>query len=94
MTATSMGILCVQETHTSHNSKEKRKDYTWYLNGSNEGEREFAGMAIIIRNKMAKYLKDVIPHSNRMVEVRLEGTAPITILAIYAPQSGRATEEK
>ena len=37
---------------------------------------------------------DIIPHSNRIAELRLEGTTPITILAVYAPQSGRTQEEK
>ena len=35
----SIDILAAQETHTSQNSREKRKDYTWFMNGSEEGNR-------------------------------------------------------
>ena len=51
-------------------------------------------MAFVIRNEMAKYVTDIIPHSNRCTELRLHGAAPISILNIYAPQSGRPQEEK
>ena len=86
MTAQNIDILMAQETHISQNSREKKKDYTWYLNGNEAGEREFAGMAVVVTNKMHKYITDVIPHTNRMVELRLCGTTPVTILGIYAPQ--------
>ena len=94
MTNNSIDITCAQETHISQNSKEKKKDYTWYLNGNEQGEREFAGMAVIIRNHMSKFVTDIIPHSSRIVEIKLAGTSPISILAVYAPQSGRPQEEK
>ena len=34
MTKKNIGITCAQETHVSKNC-----EYTWYLNGSDEGER-------------------------------------------------------
>ena len=45
-------LLFAQETHVPQNRKEKRKEFTWYLNGSKEGERESAGMAVIVRNEI------------------------------------------
>ena len=87
-------ILGTQETHISQNNKERRKNYTWYLNGNEEGEREFAGVAWVISNKLNKYISDVRPHNSRVTELRIEGTAPITLMNIYAPQSGRPKEEK
>ena len=51
-------------------------------------------MAFIIKNAMAKHITDIIPHSNRITEMRIAGSAPVTILNIYAPQSGRTKEEK
>ena len=50
MSKNGIDIVCARETHISQNCKERKRDYTWYLNGYAEGEREFAGMAVIIRN--------------------------------------------
>ena len=79
-------IMGVQETHTSQNSKERRKDYTWYLNGNETGESEFAGMAWIISNELNKYIKDVIPHNERITELHIEWAAPITLLNMHHNQ--------
>ena len=89
-----VAILCAQETHVAQNTKEKRTDYTWYLNGNEEGEREFAGMAAVVQNSTHKHLIDVIPHCPRIMELQLAGPALITILNIYAPQAGRPQAEK
>ena len=94
MTDKGIDIVGIQETHTPKNTKEKRTDYTWYLNGTEEGEREYAGVGIIVSNKWGKYLEDIIPHSNRIVEIKMAGAAPITILSIYAPQSGSSRTDK
>ena len=61
----SIDITILQETHTGGNSKEKRKDYTWYLNGTEGAVREYAGMAIIHHNHLGKYIEDIIPHDHR-----------------------------
>ena len=59
-----------------------------------EGGSEYAGVGIIINNKWGKYVNDAIPHNNRIVELRLEGAAPITTVVVYAPQAGRPQQEK
>ena len=87
-------LLFAQETHVTQNSKEKRKNYTWYLNGSDTGDREFAGMAVIVKNEIHEFIKDVIPHNHRLLEVQLEGTIPTTLVSAYAPQAGRPQAEK
>ena len=94
MTQNTVDIMGIQETHCAANSKEKRREYSWYLNGTEEGNREFAGVGIIINNKWGKYVKDVIPHSHRIVELQLEGVAPISIVTVYAPQAGRTQTDK
>ena len=87
-------ILFGQETHVALNSKEKRNIYTWYLNGNEKGDREFAGMGVIVKNDKHKYIKDVTPHSNIILEIELAGQTPITLISVYAPQAGRPQEEK
>ena len=87
-------IMCLQETHTAMNSKEKRKDYTWYLNGAEDTNREYAGMAFVVKNEINKYVDSVIPHSNRLAEIRIRGSVRLMLLNIYAPQSGKQEEEK
>ena len=39
MNKQNIDIPCAQETHAALNSKETRKEYTWYLNGNATGER-------------------------------------------------------
>ena len=68
-----IAILGAQETHTDKNNKEKRQKYTWYLNGNEKGDRDYAGVAIVIRNDLGKYVEDVIPHTPRIAEIRLKG---------------------
>ena len=81
-------ILGIQETHVGKNNRSKREKYTWYMNG-NEEDREYAGMAYVIRNQMNKYIQDIIPHRNRMLQVRLKGTTTISLLTVYAPAVGQ-----
>ena len=49
---------------------------------------------MVIANKWVKYIEDVIPHSNRIVELRMRASAPLTVLCLYAPQAGRPMSEK
>ena len=48
----------------------------------------------MVKNEWIKYVAYVIPHSNRTVELRLEGTPPMTMINVYAPQALRGEEEK
>ena len=48
----------------------------------------------MVKNEMAKYIADIKPHSDRILEVTLNSRAETTLLYIYAPQSHRPEEEK
>ena len=54
-----------------------------------------AWVAIVINSKSLKYLKDVIPISDRIIIIMtLEATCEINIICLYIPQAMRPTEEK
>ena len=53
-----------------------------------------AGVAIVINNKLLKYLKDIITISDRMMILTLKATCEINIICLYIPQAMRPTEEK
>ena len=45
-------IAAITETHINRNQTEIRKEYTWYFSGGDTAEHHFAGVAIIIANKI------------------------------------------
>ena len=49
---------------------------------------------MVLKNTLNKFVQDVIPHNNRMLELRINGDLPVSIISIYAPQAGRPEEEK
>ena len=51
-------------------------------------------MSFVVSNEFNKYILDVIPHSNIIVEIRLTGAAPLTLINVDAPQAHRAAEDK
>ena len=51
-------------------------------------------MSFVLRNELNKYVEDVIPHSNRLTEIRLKGSAPTTIINCYAPQAASDEQTK
>ena len=51
-------------------------------------------MGFVIANKLRKYMEDIIPHTARLLEVRLAGSGPLSLLFVYAPQSGQTETEK
>ena len=90
----SIDVLALQETHIAQNNKERREKFTWYTNDNEDSKREFAGMAFVINNEHNKQIEDLKPHTSRIVELILRSSAPLTIVNVYAPQSGRPEEEK
>ena len=61
----------------------------------NEKEFEWWGVLIGIKKDKKDAVKHVIPHNSRLIEmeIKIHGP-PLVLLNGYAPQSGRAIEEK
>ena len=51
-------------------------------------------MAIVVKNEFAKYIEDIIPHSNRLLETRIRAKTTTSVLFAYAPQAHRPTLDK
>ena len=68
-------VLALQETSIGINQKEPRKAYTWYMSGETkqiEIERYTAGVGFVINNKFVKYVEDIIPHTDRIIQLKLK----------------------
>ena len=85
-------ILALQETRIGTNSREARGEYTWYMSGEykhKEEEKYTAGVGFVINNKCVKYVEDVIPYTDRLMQITLKGTCIINLINLYMPQAGR-----
>jgi exonuclease III len=81
-------ILALQETRINTNSKEARGSYTWYLSGEGgktKNQTYTAGVGFVIDNKYIKYIEDVIPHTERFIQLKLKGTCNINLINVYMP---------
>ena len=55
------------------NSREARKGYTWYFSGENQHVKKYtAGVAIVVKNGMVKFLIDIEPISDRTMWAGME----------------------
>ena len=83
-----INILAIQETRTDTNSREARGAYTWYLSGEYKTKQDqtyTAGVGFVIDNKFIKYVEDVIPHTDRFIQLKLKGACNINLLCVYMP---------
>ena len=88
-------IALLQDTKGKHNSRESRKEFTWYFSSENPTNTGYTtGTAIVIKNSMAKHVREIVPINDRLMYMVLEHSTPITIINAYIPQAGRPTEEK
>ena len=89
-------ILALQETYIKQNTKEARKEYTWYFSGENQQNDSSwtAGVGFVISNDYVKYIEEIIPHTDRIMQLTLKGTLTINLINIYIPQAERPEEEK
>ena len=81
-------VLAIQDTRIEQNQKEARGAYTWYMSGETKQkdiEKYTAGVGLVIDNNFAKYVEDVIPHTDRIIQLKLKGTCKINIFSIYLP---------
>ena len=95
-------IVALQETRIGTNSKEARGAYTWYMSGEVKPKEDkytndnftWAGVGFIIDNKFTQYIEDVIPHTDRIIQLKLKGACPINLINIYMPQAKRTEKYK
>ena len=89
-------IAAIQETNIGSNTMEARGSYIWYMSGETKSKeaKYTAGVGFVINNKFKKYVEDVIPHTDRIMQIKLKGTCNINLINIYMPQANRAEEEK
>ena len=53
-----------------------------------------AEVGVVINNKFIKYIEDINPHTDRIMQIRIKGTRNINLINIYMPRAKRAEEEK
>ena len=89
-------MLALQETRIETNSREARGEYTWYMSGENKQKDEkYTGpVGFVINNKYITYIEDVIPHTDRLIQIKLKGTCNINLINVYMPPANRTEEEK
>ena len=81
-------VLALQETRIEQNQKEARGAYTWYMSGETkqkEIDKYIAGVGFVIDNNFANYVEDVIPHTDRIIQLKLKGPCNINVFSIYLP---------
>ena len=94
MTRQNIMIARIQETRSKQNTRESRKQYTWFFSGEGGREEYTAGVAIIINNKYLQYVKDIEPIDDRLMYLTLNGRIDTTIIVTYMPPSDRPNIEK
>ncbi len=88
-------IAMIQETRIGTNSRESRKDYTWFLSGENQHQQGYtAGVGIVVKNDMLQHLIDIEPISDRVMWAKWKGTINITTICAHIPQAARNREDK
>ena len=94
MNAHNIDILLIQETHSSGNTRENRKWYTWYFSGGPDEETCYHGVGIVINNDLLKHVKDVNTISSRIITLTLHGKIDIHVTSAYAPTAISNTQDK
>ena len=80
----SINILALQETRVEQNTRQTRKDDTWFFSGEGSGKDQSTctpGVAIITHSSYTQYLEDIEPVSDRIMHSILRGTMPTNIIA-------------
>ncbi len=87
-------IAGIQETRSNINSRETRKEYTWFFSGEGGREKYTAGVGLVIGNKFLQFIEDIEPIDDRLMYITLKCAIEITIVITYMPAADRPTEEK
>ena len=99
MTEHDIKVLAIQEAHISKNTRESRKQYTWFFSGEGSTAQYQCnylptGVGFVIANTFLKYTQDIHPVSDRICKLTLAYTVPTTLISAYAPQAGRPEQER
>ena len=89
MAKNEIDILCLQETRNNQNSRETRKNYTWFFSGEGGRKDYTAGVGMVIRNKFMQYIEDIVPINDRLMYLTIRGTIETNIVCTYMPPAER-----
>ena len=89
-----IAIALIQETSIDQNTREARKEYTWYFSGENGRKEYTAGGGIVMRNDYTKHIEDIEPVDDRLITLTLKSTLKVKNINTYMPQADRPNEEK
>lgn len=87
-------IVCLRETRAKQNTRETKKDYTWFFGGERGRPEYTAGVAIVVHNSYLQDIEDIEPINCRVMYITLRGAMPTTIISAYLPTADRPSEEK
>ena len=90
----SINTLGLQETRANQNTRETRKQYTWFSSSERGRKEQTHGVGVIIHNSFMQYIEDIELIDDRLMYITLRGTMPTTIIITYMPQSDRPYEEQ
>ena len=62
-------ILGLQETRSKQNTRESRKEYTWFFSGEGGRDEWTAGVGFVINNKFLQYIQDIEPINDRLIYI-------------------------
>ena len=89
-------IAGLLETRIGRNQKEARGEYTWFLSGGSKTieEKYTARVGFVINNKFMKFVEDIIPHTDRLIQIKVKGSCEINIVNLYLAPASREEREK
>ena len=94
MSENDIDIQRIQETHSSGNTKERRKWYTWFFSGGPDGEICYHGVGIVLNNQHLKYVKYVNAVDATLMAMTPHRKVGIHIVTAYAPIAISRTQDK
>ena len=80
---------CLQETRNNKNSRETRKNYTWFFSGEGGRTEYTAGVGMVIRNKFMQYIDDIVPINDKRMYATIRGIIECNIICTYMPPAER-----
>ena len=85
MSALSVGVLCLQETHCLGSSTFECEGHIFILSGAEHGSRQYAGVGFIVAPWMRHAIKGYLQQDNRMASLRVRVSGGIlTLITVYA----------
>ena len=89
-------ILVIQETHVGDEIREqfKKSSYSWFFPGGAQGATCYHGVAIVVKNELRNYIKDIAAIDERLMTFTQSGQIDVTIVAAYAPTAIATAEDK